>query len=134
MKPAPFAYLAPRSLDEALDALRDADPDTKLLAGGQSLLPILNMRLAHPTRLIDLNPVSELAYVRERDGGYAIGAMTRDSTVERDGRIRRDLPLLAEAIGYVGHAQIRNRGTIGGSLTHADPSAELPAVALCLDA
>src|SRR5436190_6030614 len=134
MKPAPFTYVAPRSLDEALDTLRDADDDTKLLAGGQSLIPILNMRLARPARLVDLNRVPELAYVEERGGGYAIGAMTRDSAVERDERVRRDLPLLAEAIGYVGHPQIRNRGTIGGSLAHGDPSAELPAVAVCLDA
>jgi CO/xanthine dehydrogenase FAD-binding subunit len=134
MKPAPFAYVAPRSLDEALDALRDADGDTKILAGGQSLIPMLNMRLARPARLVDLNRVAELAYVREEDGGYAIGAMTRDSTLERDDRIIRDVPLLAEAIRYVGHPQIRNRGTIGGSIAHADPSAELPAVAVCLDA
>jgi aerobic carbon-monoxide dehydrogenase medium subunit len=134
MKPAPFAYVAPRSLDEALDVLRDADGDTKILAGGQSLVPILNMRLASPTRLVDLNRVSELAYVQEQDGGYAIGAMTRDSAVEQDERIARDVPLLAEAIRYVGHPQIRNRGTVGGSIAHADPSAELPAVAVCLDA
>jgi CO/xanthine dehydrogenase FAD-binding subunit len=134
MKPAPFAYVAPRSLDEALAALAAGDEETKLLAGGQSLIPLLNMRLASPKRLVDLGRVSELAYVAERDGGYAIGAMTRQTAVERDERINRDLPLLAEAIRWVGHPQIRNRGTIGGSIAHGDPAAELPSVAVCLDA
>jgi aerobic carbon-monoxide dehydrogenase medium subunit len=134
MKPAPFAYVAPRSLDEALGALAAADEDTKILAGGQSLIPLLNMRLASPKRLVDLGRVPELSYVTERNGGYAIGAMTRQSTLERDARIARDLPLLAEAIAWVGHPQIRNRGTVGGSIAHGDPAAELPAVAVCLDA
>lgn len=134
MKPAPFAYVAPRSLDEALGALAAGDEETKLLAGGQSLIPLLNMRLASPKRLVDLRRVSELACVTERDGGYAIGAMTRQRALERDARIGRDLPLLAEAIRWVGHPQIRNRGTIGGSIAHGDPAAELPAVAVCLDA
>ena len=134
MKPAPFEYRAPRSLDEALDMLAGADGDAKILAGGQSLVPLLNMRIASPKRLVDLNRIPDLSYIREQDGGYAIGAMTRDSAVERDARILGDIPLLAEAIGYVGHPTIRNRGTIGGSIAHGDPSAELPAVALCLDA
>jgi len=94
----------------------------------------LNMRLVSPKRLVDLNRVPELSYIREHESGYAIGAMTRDSMTERDARITRDIPLLAEAIGYIGHPTIRNRGTIGGSIAHGDPSAELPAVALCLDA
>lgn len=132
MKPAAFEYVAARSLAEAVAAL--ADGEAKVLAGGQSLIPALNMRLASPTRLVDLNRVAELAYVRERDGGVAIGAMTRDSLVERDGTLARQVPLLVEAIRYVGHPQIRNRGTVGGSLAHADPAAELPAVAACLDA
>jgi carbon-monoxide dehydrogenase medium subunit len=134
MKPAPFAYVAPRSLDEAFEVLAAGDEATKILAGGQSLIPLLNMRLASPARLVDLGRVKELAYVRERDGGYAIGAMTRQSAVERDERITRDVPLLAEAIRWVGHPQIRNRGTVGGSIAHGDPAAELPAVAVCLDA
>ena len=134
MKPPPFKYVAPRSLDEALGALSEADDDAKLLAGGQSLIPLLNMRLAAPTRLIDLGHVKELAHVTERDGGYTIGAMTRQRAMERDDRITRDLPLLAEAIRWVGHPQIRNRGTLGGSIAHGDPAAELPAVAVCLDA
>ena len=110
------------------------DGDAKLLAGGQSLIPLLNFRLARPSRLIDLNRIPELAYVRLRNGGLAIGAMTRDSTIERDARVRDGQPLLDEAIGWVGHSAIRSRGTIGGSLAHADPAAELPAVAVCLDA
>ena len=134
MKPAPFEYHAPRSLDEALDLLSSADEDTKILAGGQSLIPLLTMRLASPKRLVDLGRVKELAYVTEQDGGYAVGAMTRQSVLERDPRVANELPLLAEAVGYVGHPQIRNRGTVGGSIAHGDPAAELPAVAVCLDA
>src|SRR5262245_11019856 len=134
MKPAPFEYVAPRSLNEALDALARGGADAKLLAGGQSLIPLLNFRLAHPTLLVDLNRIPGLAYVRERDRGVAIGAMTRQATVERDNALRETQPLLAEAIGWVGHTAIRTRGTVGGSLAHADPAAELPAVAVCLDA
>jgi CO/xanthine dehydrogenase FAD-binding subunit len=134
MKPAPFEYVAPRSLSEALAALAASDDDAKVLAGGQSLLPLLNFRLAHPSRLIDLNRVPELAYITPRDGGLAIGAMTRDVAIERERRIQATQPLLAEAIAWVGHPAIRARGTVGGSLAHADPAAELPAVAVCLDA
>jgi aerobic carbon-monoxide dehydrogenase medium subunit len=134
MKPAPFDYVAPRSLDEALEALADGGSDAKLLAGGQSLIPLLNFRLARPSLLIDLNRVDELAYVSSRDQGIAIGAMTRQATIERDAQLRQTQPLLFEAIGWVGHPAIRSRGTIGGSLAHADPAAELPAVAVCLDA
>lgn len=138
MKPAPFAYVAPRSVAEALGVLVGADDDTKLLAGGQSLIPLLNMRLATPARLIDLGRVPELAGIEPRtvDGvpGYACGTMTRQRAAERDARLQRDVPLLGEALGYVGHPQIRNRGTVGGSIVHGDPAAELPAVAVCLGA
>ena len=134
MKPPPFEYVAPRSLDDALDVLSRADGETKILAGGQSLIPLLNMRLASPKRLVDLGRVEELSYIAVRDGGYAIGAMTRQRALERDPRIAADLPLLAEAVACVGHPQIRTRGTLGGSIAHADPAAELPAVAICLDA
>jgi len=134
MKPAPFDYVAPRSLDEALAALADGGSDAKLLAGGQSLIPLLNFRLARPSLLIDLNRVAELAYVSPRDKGVAIGAMTRQVTLERDAQLRQAQPLLLEALGWVGHPAIRSRGTLGGSLAHADPAAELPAVAVCLDA
>lgn len=134
MKPAPFKYAAPQTVDEALDLLAEYDHDGKVLAGGQSLVPLLNMRLARPSVLIDLNRVAGLDYIREDGGTVAIGAMTRQRTIERSPVVREKLPLLWEAIRYVGHPQIRNRGTIGGSLAHADPSAELPAVALAVDA
>jgi CO/xanthine dehydrogenase FAD-binding subunit len=134
MKPAPFDYVAARSLDEAVAELSESDGDAKVLAGGQSLVPLLNFRLAHPSRLIDLNRVAELAYLSPRDGGLAIGAMTRQVTIERDREVRQSQPLLAEAISWVGHPAIRSRGTVGGSLAHADPAAELPAVAVCLEA
>jgi carbon-monoxide dehydrogenase medium subunit len=134
MKPAPFEYVAPRSLDEALSALAHGGPEAKVLAGGQSLIPLLNFRLARPTLLVDLNRIPELAYIDARNGGVAIGAMTRQVTVEREAGLDRTQPLLKEAIGWVGHAAIRARGTVGGSLAHADPAAELPAVAICLDA
>jgi len=134
LKPAPFDYVAPRSLDEALAALSAADGDAKLLAGGQSLIPLLNFRLAKPSVLIDLNRVPGLAYIDERDGGFAIGAMTRDAEVERAAMLTDRAPLLGEAIHCVGHPAIRSRGTIGGNLAHADPAAELPAVAVCLEA
>src|SRR6202030_1914327 len=97
MKPAPFDYVAPRSLDEAIDALAAGGPDAKLLAGGQSLIPLLNFRLAHPTLLVDLNHVGELAYVESRDRGTGIGAMTRQATVERDAELAVTQPLLVEA-------------------------------------
>jgi carbon-monoxide dehydrogenase medium subunit len=134
VKPPVFEYVAVRSTEEALAELVRHGEDAKLLAGGQSLMPLLNMRLAAPRRLVDLNRVAELAYIAERDGGIAIGAMTRQRAVEKSALIAERVPLLAEAIPWVGHFQIRNRGTIGGSLAHADPAAELPAVAACLDA
>src|SRR5579859_4599156 len=134
MKPAPFDYVAPRSLDEAIAALVDGGADAKVLAGGQSLIPLLNFRLARPSLLVDLNRVAELAYLSPRDHGLAVGAMTRQLAVERAVGLAHQQPLLVEAIGYVGHTAIRSRGTIGGSLAHADPAAELPAVAVCLGA
>jgi carbon-monoxide dehydrogenase medium subunit len=134
VKPAPFGYLAPAHRQEALDALRRYGPEAKLLAGGQSLVPLLAMRLARPAVLIDLNRAADLAYVKPRRGGLAIGAMTRQRVAEHDPRIRVRLPLLREAVRWVGHPQIRNRGTIGGSLAHADPAAELPAAAVVLGA
>ena len=134
MKPPPFEYVAPRSLDEAVAALANGGPDARLLAGGQSLIPLLNFRLARPSLLVDLNRVPELAHVTPRDGGVALGAMTRQARVERSRSLAEAQPLLVEAIRWVGHAAIRSRGTIGGSLAHADPAAELPAVVVCLDA
>jgi CO/xanthine dehydrogenase FAD-binding subunit len=134
MKPAPFEYLAPDSLDAALDVLARSGGDAKLLAGGQSLIPVMNFRLAQPSLLVDLNRVRELDYVRREDGGLRLGAMTRQRTLERDPLVAELAPLLRETVPFIAHPQIRNRGTVGGSLAHADPAAELPAVAVALDA
>jgi carbon-monoxide dehydrogenase medium subunit len=134
VKPAPFEYIAPRTIDEAVAALAAGGGDAKILAGGQSLIPLLNFRLARPGLLVDLNRVAGLAYITPRAGGVAIGALTRQASVERDSDLAHTQPLLNEAIACVGHPAIRSRGTIGGSLAHADPAAELPAVAICLNA
>ena len=133
MKPAAFEYFTPATVDEAL-ALLAEHGEAKPLAGGQSLIPAMNFRLARPAVLVDLNGISELAYVRAESGGVALGAMTRQRAVERSDVVARAAPLLAEAMPSIAHPQIRNRGTIGGSIAHADPSAELPAVMLALDA
>jgi CO/xanthine dehydrogenase FAD-binding subunit len=134
MKPPAFEYVAVASMDEAIAQLAAYGDDARILAGGQSLMPILNMRLATPGRLVDLNRVGALSYIVERAGGVAIGAMTRQRTAERSELIAAAVPLLAKALPWIGHSAIRNRGTIGGSLAHADPAAELPGVAVCLDA
>ncbi len=135
MKPAPFAYFAPQTLDEALALLTEHGADGKVIAGGQSLVPTMNFRLAQPTVLIDLNNITDLFYIRPAsDGGLLIGAMTRQRTIERDPLVAERAPLLHDTMPYIAHTQIRNRGTIGGSLAHADPAAELPAVALALNA
>ncbi len=132
MKPPIFAYADPRSVDETIKLLAEFGDDAKLLAGGQSLVPLLNLRLVRPQYLIDINRVTELNYIRSVNDGIAIGALTRQRAIERSELIRMQCPLLHEAIQYVGHVQIRNRGTIGGSLAHADPAAELPAVVTAL--
>lgn len=135
MKPAPFRYFAPTRLEGVLDLLEEHGADAKLLAGGQSLVPAMNFRLSQPAILIDLNGVSELEGIEPSDsGGLTIGAMTRQRTVERSALVRDEVPLLAEALPFIAHPQIRNRGTMGGSVAHADPAAELPAVMLALDA
>ena len=135
MKPPRFDYVAAADLDEALEALADPSLETRPLAGGQSLVPMLNFRLAAPERLVDLNRIEALAGVEEtKDGGLRIGAMTRHSTLERDPIVARRAPLLAEAAPFIAHPQIRTRGTVGGSVAHADPAAELPAVLLTLGA
>jgi carbon-monoxide dehydrogenase medium subunit len=135
MKPAAFDYHRPTSLDEALALFAELGPDAKALAGGQSLVPAMNFRLARPGVLVDLNALGALASIEETaDGGLRIGAMTRQRAVERSPAVARRAPLLAEAMPWIAHPQIRNRGTVGGSLAHADPSAELPAVMLALDA
>jgi carbon-monoxide dehydrogenase medium subunit len=135
VKPAPFDYLAPDSLDAALAAMRQHGYDAKLLAGGQSLIPLLNFRLASPTVLVDLNRLAELDFVRPTgSGGLSIGAMTRQSRLGTEPLIGERAPLLREAVPFIAHPQIRSRGTFGGTLAHADPAAELPVVALALDA
>jgi CO/xanthine dehydrogenase FAD-binding subunit len=134
MKPAPFEYHRPDSVDEALALLAEHGYDAKLLAGGQSLVPAMNFRLAAPAVLIDLNRVWELQYERDDGGVMRIGAMERQRDVEWTGIADRLAPLLAEALPFVAHAQIRNRGTIGGSIAHADPAGEIGAVMLALEA
>ena len=133
MKPAPFEYHAPASVDEALALLTRYGGDAKLLAGGQSLVPLLNFRLVRPAALVDLNRVPALAGIREDDGHVVFGAMTRQRAIEFSPVVARRLPLLTEATRWVGHLPIRSRGTIGGSLAHADPSAEYPTVLTALD-
>jgi aerobic carbon-monoxide dehydrogenase medium subunit len=133
MKPPRFEYLAPASLEEALALLAEHGDDAKVLAGGQSLVPLLNFRLVRPAYLVDLNEIPGLGYVREDDGHVVVGALTRQRAVETSALVRERVPLLAEAMPQIGHVQIRNRGTIGGSLAHADPAAELPAVVAALD-
>lgn len=134
MKPAPFEYVAPESLEETRSLLAEHGEVGKILAGGQSLGPLLNMRLASPEVLIDINRLDELSYIRQRDGYLEIGALARQRTVERSPAIPRTWPLISDAMPYVGHLTLRNRGTVCGSLAHADPAAELPAVATALDA
>ena len=133
MKPAPFRYHAPRSRAELLALLSELD-DARVLAGGQSLVPLLNFRLASPANLIDLNAVPGLDAIEMDGDTLRIGAMVRQHAAEHAVVIKEKLPLLAEALGHVGHRQTRNRGTIGGSLAHLDPTAELPAVAMAADA
>src|SRR5438552_4819064 len=133
MKPPRFDYLIPRSIDETLDVLARHGDEAKVLAGGQSLVPLLSFRLVRPAYLVDLNDVGGLEGIRLDDGHLAIGAMTRQRAVETSPLVRQRCPLLAEAMPQIGHVQIRNRGTIGGSLAHADPASELPAVVAALD-
>ena len=128
MKPSPFAYSAPTSLAEALSVLAEVGSDGKVLAGGQSLVPILNMRLAAPAHIVDINRIPDLGFVRVEDGGVRIGALARHADVERDDAAFDALPLLRQALRLVAHPVIRNRGTTVGSLAHADPSGEMTAV------
>jgi CO/xanthine dehydrogenase FAD-binding subunit len=130
MKPAPFMYAAPSTLAEAITLLATHGDKAKLLAGGQSLVPMMNFRLARPEYVIDLNRVAGLDGITEQDGVLIIGAMTRQRTLERSEVIRQHYALLLEATQLIGHTAIRNRGTVGGSIAHADPAAELPAVLL----
>jgi len=133
VKPAPFAYLAPETVEEALALLAQHGDDAKVLAGGQSLIPVMNFRLARPAVLVDLNRIASLDGIAEHDGAVRMGAMTRQRHAEQSALVKERAPLLAETLPYIAHVQIRNRGTVGGSLAHADPAAELPAIALALE-
>jgi carbon-monoxide dehydrogenase medium subunit len=132
MKPSPYTYHAPRSLDEALHLLASLD-NARVLAGGQSLIPMLNFRVAQPDHLIDLGRIPDLAFLQDTQDGLQIGAMTTQRAIERSPVVRQQCPLLIDALYHVGHQQTRNRGTIGGSLCHLDPAAELPVAACALD-
>jgi carbon-monoxide dehydrogenase medium subunit len=134
MKPPPFDYAAPGTVDEALALLNGGAGEARALAGGQSLVPLLNMRFARPTLLVDLGRIAGLDGIEHVNGHVRIGAMTRQRALERDDGIRRRFPLLADATALIAHVAIRTRGTVGGSLAHADPAAELPAAATVLDA
>ena len=134
MKPAPFKYYAPTTVEEALAYLAEYGYDAKVLAGGQSLIPMLNFRLAQPSVLVDLNNVSELFYIRpDENSGLLLGAMTRQRQVEHDPLVAERAPLVHEVMPEIAYPQIRTRGTFGGSLAHADPSAELVAVTMALN-
>jgi CO/xanthine dehydrogenase FAD-binding subunit len=134
MKPPPFEYCDPTTIAETVNVLQQYGDDAKVLAGGQSLMPLLNFRLARPAAVVDINGVKELDYLRKEDGWLAIGALVRQRTAELSSLVAESCPMLAEALPLIGHFQIRNRGTIAGSLAHADPAAELGAVAVALGA
>jgi CO/xanthine dehydrogenase FAD-binding subunit len=135
MKPAPFKYIAAASLEQALSLKAEHGDDARFLAGGQSLIPMMNYRVARPAILIDINRIDGLGTARPADGGGArIGALTRYRTLERDSALAARFQLMADALPHIAHPQIRNRGTIGGNLSHADPASELPAIAVALAA
>jgi carbon-monoxide dehydrogenase medium subunit len=134
MKPAPFKYIAATSLEHALALKAEHGDEAKFLAGGQSLLPTMNFRLARPAVLIDINEITKLAGIRSSNGTTRVGALTRYRALQRDAAFAQKFPLIGEALPHIAHPQIRNRGTIGGNLSHADPASELPAIALALQA
>jgi len=134
MKPPPFDYMDPRSLDEAVGLLAEHGDEGKILAGGQSLVPLLNFRLAQPSVIVDVNRVVELSYLRRSNGRLRIGAMCRQTRLEQSPVAREGWGLLGDALALVAHPQIRNRGTVGGSAAHADPAAELPVAFSALEA
>ena len=133
MKPAPFDYADPHTVDEAVSLLQEHEGDAKILAGGQSLVPLLNMRLARPGIIVDIGRLAGLDYIRDDGEALAIGAMTSQRSIERSPLVHEQQPLLEAATSYIAHPQIRNRGTFGGSIAHADPAAEYPALAIALD-
>ena len=134
MKPAPFDYIAPRTIAEACSTLAEAGGGATVLAGGQTLMPLLNLRMSQPFILVDINKIAELKGVSRVAGGIRIGPMTRQCEVLADEALTRDLPVLVEAMSHVGHHQTRNRGTIGGSISLGEPAAEMPAAAVALGA
>ena len=134
MKPPAFKYIAANTVDKALSVLSSQGDRAKILAGGQSLTPMLNFRLAHPEMLVDINPIKELECITETGGGLQIGCLSRHRTIESSSRIKEKWPILSAAAELVAHVAIRTRGTFGGSLAHADPAAEFPVIALLLDA
>ncbi|MFB4165493.1 xanthine dehydrogenase family protein subunit M [Alteribacillus sp. JSM 102045] len=134
MKPAQFDYFRPSTVKETLELLTDYGDEGKILAGGQSFIPILNMRMSEPECLIDINHLKELDYIKLEEGYLKIGALTRQSDLEKSELAANNVPILREASRFIGHSQTRNRGTVGGSLVHADPSAELPLTLLTLGA
>jgi carbon-monoxide dehydrogenase medium subunit len=134
MKPAPFSYHRPETLAEAVGTLAAFGDEAKVLAGGQSLVPVMALRLGRFGHIVDLGQVGALRYVRDDGGSIAVGAMTTHAAAGRDPLVAGSVPLLARAIPFIGHFQIRNRGTVGGSCAHADPAAEIPAVVVTLDA
>ena len=134
MKPAKFDYYAPTTRDEVLELLGQHGYDAKVLAGGQSLMPMMNLRLARPAVVVDINRVEGLTGIASDGGGMTIGAMTRQRHIEGSAEVRERFPLISAAIPHIAHFQIRNRGTIGGSLAHSDPAAEIPALCLALNA
>jgi carbon-monoxide dehydrogenase medium subunit len=135
MKPAPFRYIAAHSLEQALALKTEFGEEARFLAGGQSLVPTMNFRLTQPAVLIDINPLTELAGMRKSEPeSLHIGALTRYRDIERDAATAHELPLVAEALPHIAHPQIRNRGTIGGNLAHADPASEMPAIVVALAA
>ena len=134
MKPVSFDYYAPSSVEQALDTLAELGYDGKVLAGGQSLIPAMNFRMARPSALVDLNNVSDLSYIKPTaEGGLALGTMTRVSTVEHSEEVAKRFPLLIEVIKYIAHPQIRRRGTFGGAIAHADPAGQLPSISMVMN-
>ena len=134
MKPVKFDYYAPTSVDEALDKLAELGYEGKVLAGGQSLIAAMNFRMARPSALVDLNNVPELSYIKNtEDGGLAIGTMTRVFTVENNEEVVKKFPLLVEVAKYIAHPQIRQRGTFGGAIAHADPAGQLPSISMLMN-
>ena len=133
MKPSAFEYFNPQSVQEAIDLLQRHGDDAKIIAGGQSLVPMMNFRLARPEILIDINGIQELDYIKVEGDELVIGALTRERDIEQSPLVIEKWPFLSKAISFIGHSAIRNRGTIGGSLVHADPSAEIPTALCALD-